>query len=125
MFKHLILVGIGGGLGSMLRYLTSLWIYKLSPNTVFPWATFFVNISGCLLIGLFLGLASKHSFFNQELRYLLVAGFCGGYTTFSAFSAENFNLLEKGQYMTLAAYILASVAIGILAFYIGYQISKN
>ncbi|MGL4668329.1 MAG: fluoride efflux transporter CrcB [Saezia sp.] len=124
MLKHVLLVGLGGGVGSMLRYLASIWINKSFHSSVFPLATFAVNISGCFLIGLFTGLALKYAFFNNELRYLLVAGFCGGYTTFSAFSAENFMLIEKGNYIALIAYAFASIFMGVLAFYIGHQIAK-
>ena len=123
MIKNLLLVGLGGGIGSMLRYLVSLLINKYSFLT-FPFATFVVNMSGCLLIGLLLGLSEKYSAFNSELRYLLVIGLCGGYTTFSTFSAENVQLLENGNYLIFGLYALGSVSVGLFALWLGYMISK-
>lgn len=125
MLKQILLVGIGGGTGSILRYLASYWISKNIPTSYFPLATFAVNISGCLLMGIFTGFSLKYLLFNNDLRYLLMAGFCGGYTTFSAFSAENIFLLEKGEFVTFATYLLVSIVLGLIAFYIGYQVTKN
>ena len=91
MLKSILLVGVGGAAGSMLRYLTALLVNRYA-NSHFPWATFTVNILGCFLIGLLFGLLDKQQVANQNIRLLLITGFCGGYTTFSAFSIENLNL---------------------------------
>ena len=124
LFKNLLLVGLGGGAGSMLRYLTSFLLGKNFIGNHLPLATLFVNLSGCLLMGLLMGLAEKHIVFQNDLRYLLAIGFCGGYTTFSAFAAENFVLLQQGNYWTVASYIVLSVALGITAFFVAYQVVK-
>ncbi|MDR1056389.1 MAG: fluoride efflux transporter CrcB [Prevotellaceae bacterium] len=121
--KQILLVGLGGGVGSILRYLTSFFIFK-KYSTAFPWGTFVVNILGCLIIGFLIGLSEKSDILDKDLRLLLVTGFCGGYTTFSAFSAENFQLFETGNYILLTTYIAASVIIGILATWSGYILAK-
>jgi CrcB protein len=123
MLKELIIVGLGGGIGSILRYLSSLLVNR-HYSADYPWATFIVNIVGCLLIGLFIGLSARHGFFNKELKLLLITGFCGGYTTFSTFSSENWHLLESGSYFTLASYILLSVIIGVVAVWAGMLLTK-
>ena len=121
MIKQLLLVGLGGGVGSMLRYLISL---RVCPQSVFPFATFAVNISGCFLIGLFVGLLERYSIFGNDTRLLLVVGFCGGYTTFSTFSAENIKLLQSGNVLTAVAYTLLSVGLGVLALWGGNELAE-
>ncbi len=108
--KQLLLIALGGGTGSVLRYLVSLWMARCCPSP-FPVGTFAVNMLGCFLMGLLLGLADRHAVFNEELRSLLIIGFCGGFTTFSTFSAENVNLFGSGSYGLAALYIGASVAV--------------
>jgi CrcB protein len=121
MIKQLILVGLGGGIGSMMRFLVSRIPFAQSS---FPWATFVVNIAGCLLIGVLIGLSVKHQFLDANMKLLLVTGFCGGFTTFSAFSAENVHLYQAGNYCMLALYILLSVIIGLAAVLLGLALSK-
>lgn len=115
--KQIVLVGLGGATGSILRYLTSVFTSK-HYSSLFPLATFITNILGCLLIGVLMGLLGKNILTN-DLRLLLITGFCGGYTTFSTFSAENVNLLQYGHYFTLVVYIVASVVLGMFAVWVG------
>jgi len=122
MLKQILLVGLGGGVGSILRFLTSTLLFK--HNSSFPIGTFVANILGCLVIGLFVGLSFRYDFVNKELRHLLIVGFCGGYTTFSTFSLENIELINAGSFGMLAFYTVASVAIGILAVWTGIMIVK-
>jgi len=121
MIKQFLFVGLGGAIGSMLRYATSLLTAKYYANT-FPLATFITNILGCLLIGLLIGYFSKNG--NQSLQFLLITGFCGGYTTFSTFAAENISLWQSQNYLTLIGYTLASVLVGFLAVACGLMLSR-
>jgi len=121
MIKQFLFVGLGGALGSMLRYATSLLTAKYYANT-FPTATFITNILGCFLIGLFISYFSKNS--NQNLQLLLITGFCGGYTTFSAFSAENISLWQSENYLSLITYTLGSLIIGFFAVWLGLTLNK-
>lgn len=121
--KQLILVGLGGGLGSVFRYLTSMLTAKYYSQS-FPLATFITNVLGCLIIGLLIGYFGQQEG-NQNLKLLFITGFCGGYTTFSTFAAENINLLQNHQYLTLVAYTLASVLIGFLAVGLGLMLAKS
>ncbi len=120
MLKHLIIVGAGGAIGSIIRYLIN---YFTKPGT-FPFATLFINISGSLIIGLIMGLAAKQSFFSSEWKLFLVAGICGGFTTYSAFSYENLQLLQNGKIITAFLYILLSVVLGISAAWIGFKFTS-
>jgi CrcB protein len=121
MIKQLILVGLGGGVGSVMRFLVSKITFAQGS---FPWATFIVNIAGCFLIGLLIGLSAKHQFLDANMRLLLVTGFCGGFTTFSTFSAENVYLYQAGNYFSLASYVSLSVIAGFAAVLGGLTLSK-
>ncbi|NDW19531.1 fluoride efflux transporter CrcB [Dysgonomonas sp. 216] len=118
MLKQVLFVGLGGGIGSILRYIVSFYTAKFYVGS-FPIATFFVNILGCFLIGLLSGLLAGHFPVNANLKLLLITGFCGGYTTFSTFALENLNLLEYNHIATMVIYILASVVLGITAVWLG------
>ncbi|MBC3538364.1 fluoride efflux transporter CrcB [Rufibacter sediminis] len=118
MIKHILLVGIGGAVGSILRYLTALFVSKYYAN-IFPLATFTANVVGCLLIGLFIGFLNRYYQADADLRLLLATGFCGGYTTFSAFSAESLHLLQQGNYLIALTYVGVSVVFSLLAVGVG------
>ena len=121
--KQVLLVFIGGGAGSALRYLVG----KIFNNTNqgFPWATFSVNIMGSLLIGILMGVALKNSNLSENQTLLLVTGFCGGFTTFSAFAYENQVFLKEGDLTSFFIYTLGSIGLGLLAVFLGFFLSKN
>jgi CrcB protein len=115
---NILLVGVGGGVGSILRYLCQKWINEAYQHN-FPLATFLVNIFGCLLIGILYGLGEKGNILSPQTRLLLITGLCGGFTTFSTFAFENMNLLRVGDNFYFLLYALGSVVLGIAAVYIG------
>ncbi len=123
MIRALILVGIGGGAGSVLRYLTTLLVSKYY-HSIFPLATLAANVLGCLLIGSLIGVFEKQQISNPDFKYLFITGFCGGYTTFSAFAFENFRLFQSDNYTTAFLYIGLSVLAGLLAIWIGLTLTK-
>ncbi len=122
MIKDLLLVGLGGGIGSMLRFLTS----RLSARYISSeWAmvgTFIANIVGCFIIGLVAGWLLFNMSKSQTLPLLLVTGFCGGYTTFSAFAFENVQLLQSGHTLFSVLYIILSIGVGLLAVWGGLKL---
>ncbi len=122
MLKSILLVGAGGATGSILRFLLGLGISKLHKSP-YPWGTFWINVIGSLAIGLLLGYLSRNP--GQEgLKLLLVTGLCGGFTTFSAFTAENITLLQQGHWNLSAIYIFASLVVGILSVWLGLYITR-
>lgn len=113
-----LLIFIGGGLGSTLRYLIS----QLVPSQGgFPLGTFVCNILGCFLIGLFNGLVAKMGLSN-EVRLMLTVGLCGGFTTFSTFSKEGLTMIGAGEYGMYTLYTLLSILLGLVAVIIGNHI---
>lgn len=118
-----MLVGLGGGIGSILRYLCQKWVYQLYPFS-FPWGTFLVNIAGCFLIGVFFAASEKATFITGDWRLFLTTGLCGGYTTFSTFAFENMNLVRTGDISYMLLYITGSVVLGILAVFAGIALVK-
>ena len=116
---NVLCVFLGGGAGSVLRYLVGLWI----GSTTFPWTTFAVNTVGSLAIGLFGGWASRFGW-SEALRLSLVVGLCGGFTTFSTFSKESLALIEGGSYGLFVLYAAGSVALGIAATALGFWLAR-
>lgn len=123
MLRTLIFIALGGSLGSVLRYLSSVIIQKYYTS-FFPLATFLVNVIGCLLIGIIMGLFEKNQLTNSNIKWLLVTGFCGGFTTFSAFSFENITLLQNGNFGWAFLYIISSVVLGLGAVWLGLTLLK-
>lgn len=121
MIKNLLLVLLGGGLGSIARYLLSYFFTKNNVSN-FPWATFMANSLGCLLIGLLFGYIQKNNLQNETLKLLLITGFCGGFTTFSTFSLENIQFIQNQNYNLAIIYTLASISVGFLAVIIGFKL---
>jgi len=124
MLRNILLVGLGGAVGSILRYLTGYFMTKVS-SSAFPMGTFLANIVGCFIIGMVYGLAQRYGWFSDTWRLLLATGFCGGYTTFSAFAFENLSLMQSQQINTLIIYIISSLILGILAVFLGMLLIKS
>ncbi|MUP44228.1 fluoride efflux transporter CrcB [Gramella sp. BOM4] len=122
MIKNLLLVFIGGGLGSSLRFLISRY---LNTGSMIPYGTFLVNVLGSLLIGIILGWSIKNDSLNSPMNFLLGIGFCGGFTTFSTFSFENYSLLKTGDYWAFSLYFFGSLLLGILAVLSGIFLSRS
>lgn len=120
MFRNLLLVGLGGGIGSILRYVASLVI----GTKYFPFATLAVNIIGCFVIGIVFALSIRDEAFLNNWKLFLASGICGGFTTFSAFSLETLGLLQAGKTGIAITYIGLSIVLGIVATFGGYQLVK-
>ncbi|MBS4042593.1 MAG: fluoride efflux transporter CrcB [Chitinophagaceae bacterium] len=119
MLKALLLVAFGGATGSILRYLT----YYLIPTKTFNWATLLVNIIGSLLIGLLAGYLTKITI-NNNWHLVLIVGFCGGFTTYSAFSWDILQLFQQQKIFLAICYAIAMLVLGLLFTFIGYSITK-
>ena len=121
--KSFLLVFLGGGLGSALRYLVASAMNQYSK--VLPFGTFTVNILGCLLIGLILGYTQKENTLTSNQTLLLATGFCGGFTTFSAFANENLELIKNGEILNFSVYTIGSILVGVLAVFIGFYLTNR
>lgn len=121
--KQLLLVFIGGGFGSALRYIIGK--YMNSVETGIPWGTFTANILGSLIIGVILGLAAKNDTLSSNQTLLLATGFCGGFTTFSTFAYENHVFLKSGDFTNFALYTVGSFIVAFLAVFAGLFVAKS
>lgn len=117
----ILYVFIGGGVGSVVRYLISLWSAPLNGAMHFPVGTLICNLLGCVLIGMFNGMATRMGWDN-ELKLMLTVGLCGGFTTFSTFSNESLAMLSGGQYASYALYLALSIVFGILCVWFGMKL---
>lgn len=125
MIKSILFVGLGGAAGSILRYLVTVLSGRmLNSLHPFPIGTFVVNILGCLLVGCLLGTFEQRQLIDSQLKFLLVTGFCGGFTTFSAFSAETIRLFESGNAMLGILYVAMSVLLGLAAVWFGFMLVR-
>ncbi|ALD02655.1 MAG: fluoride efflux transporter CrcB [Acinetobacter sp.] len=113
-------VALGGAIGASLRYGTGVFLIK--PNSLFPWATWSINILGCLLAGIFFAYSQKFPILQNEARLFLMVGILGGFTTFSSFGLETFQLLKHGQASLAFGYALSSVVVGILFLAAGFYL---
>jgi CrcB protein len=118
MLRTLFIIGSGGFLGSIMRYLVQISVEKSILST-FPWGTFAANIAGSFIIGIVYALADKGNLLGAEWKMFLAVGFCGGFTTFSSFAYNNLNMLKDGVYGQLLLNIFGSLFFGILAVYLG------
>tara|TARA_B100001059_G_scaffold80714_1_gene78655 strand:- start:4435 stop:4809 length:375 start_codon:yes stop_codon:yes gene_type:complete len=120
--RGFILIFIGGGLGSVFRFLISKYL-EISKGS-FPWATLIANFIGCFLIGLLLGWGLKNQNLRSDIFLFTTIGFCGGLTTFSTFSMENMLFLKSGDYFSFISYSLLSLIGGILFVGLGHLLFK-
>lgn len=123
MIRNLLLIALGGSIGSISRYLSQQFVQNYYPSSI-PLGTLFVNISGCFLIGMIYALSAKGNIISPELRLFLATGFCGGFTTFSTFAYENVTMILDGEFFYTAIYLLTSVIIGFGAAHAGILFTK-
>lgn len=122
MMIRILLVFVGGGLGSAIRYLLGIALNRNDFLT--PFGTFFVNVIGSFLIGLLAGYNLRTLNLNHEYQALLIAGFLGGFTTFSSFAFENLIMIQNGKFLLFFSYFFSTIIIGIFAVGLGYYLSK-
>ena len=119
---NLLLVGAGGFLGAVARYLLGGWILHHSMAAKFPWGTFTINVLGCLVIGVLSGVAERFDTFGHGARLFLFTGLLGGFTTFSAFGLETIFLMRRGEWFFAALYVGASVVLCLFAVSFGWRL---
>jgi CrcB protein len=117
--KALLLVALGGAVGSVARFKLSGWILQHAIDWRFPLGTFTVNVAGCFLAGVLAALAEEHDLFSPDARVLLFTGLLGGFTTFSAFGLETMFLIKRGEWIVAGLNVVLSVAAGIVALWLG------
>ena len=126
-FMATVHVALGGAIGSVLRYQSGRWITQwLGPQAVmtFPWATLAVNAVGSLLMGVLAGWLARHGEGGDQFRLLLGVGLLGGFTTFSAFSLEAAQMIQRGELIVAAAYAVSSVAGSVMLLFIGFWLAR-
>lgn len=121
--NQILAIAVGGALGSIARFGLSVWIHSWAGRD-FPYGTFIVNVSGCIAIGFLFVLFTEGLSNNTVLRAAVLIGVLGGYTTFSTFSIEAFNLIEQGEALKALTYVLSSVVVGLLGTWLGIWIGR-
>ncbi len=119
-----LLIGVGGFFGSISRYFFGNWVQKVFSHNWFPGGTLSVNLLGCLAIGLIIGFSEFKFVLNSQFRYFLIVGFLGGFTTFSTFGHDGFQLIRNSNYFGSLLYILLHVILGLLFVWIGHSIAR-
>ena len=122
--KSILLVGSGGFIGSVLRYLLGGWVYDALPGITFPLGTLVVNVTGCLAIGLAAGLFEVRQAFGPEARLFLMIGVLGGYTTFSSFAYETLALARDAELLRAFANVALQTVLGLAAAWLGYALIR-
>jgi CrcB protein len=122
--KEIIIIFIGGGLGSLSRFVLGRWIINNAEHP-FPFGTFIVNIMACLILGFVIGLADHKGELGPLPRLFWTIGFCGGFSTFSTFSNETLRLFQEGQFMTMLLYISFSVVLCVTAVFGGQLLAQK
>lgn len=123
MIKTLLIVALGGGIGSIARFLLQRGLSNGQAG-VFPTGTLVVNLTGCLLIGIIWGFSERHNSLNAEWKLFLLTGLCGGFTTFSAYSYESISLLREEKFNLFFSYVGATLLLGFLLTWLGYSLTK-
>lgn len=116
----IVWVALGGALGSVARFKLAGWVYQSYAEWTFPVGTFAVNVLGCFAIGFLAALSEESGIISADTRAFLFTGIIGGFTTFSAFGLETFNLLRRGEFLIASSYVALSVLIGLLALWLGF-----
>jgi fluoride exporter len=116
-------VALGGGIGAVARYALSSWLLPYSVSSKFPWPTFAVNLLGCLMAGILIAVMNKYQWHSNGVRLFLLTGVLGGFTTFSAFGLETFELIKRGEPAMAVLYVVASVLAGVAALALAYRFS--
>lgn len=120
---NILLVGTGGFIGSVLRYLVSGWVQQATKSVGFPFGTLVVNVVGCFIIGVLAQLAESRGVFTSESRLFVFVGILGGFTTFSSFGNETLNLARDSQMLNAFANIGANLIVGLFAVWLGRTVS--
>lgn len=124
MIRTLLFIGVGSFLGGIARYLVKVGCGKLFPAATLPLGTMVANVAGCFLIGLFYGIASRHTTMSQDMLMFLTVGFCGGFTTFSTFMNENMSMIQEGELFNSLLYAVLSLVLGLAFLYLGTLASR-
>ncbi|APF20121.1 CrcB-like protein [Caldithrix abyssi DSM 13497] len=122
---RLLLIGSGGFLGAVSRYLLSGLVYRLVRDPWFPYGTLAVNLIGCLIIGFLNGLIEMRHILSPDTRALLLIGFLGSFTTFSTFAFESFSLARDSQFMSTFLNLILHIVPGVLFVWLGYSLAKT